>query len=190
MRIFCFLFLLVSLVSPVNARDIADLNVPEDLTVENGVVLHLNGAGIRNKLFFKIYIAELYMQNPSSDVVKVIGDEGQKRVVMHFLYDEVAKDKLVEAWNEGFHANTDQQQLAILQIRINQFNSMFDNVKKGDEVFLDYISGKGTQVTIRNQVKGVVTGKDFNDALLAIWLGKEPISAELRKELLNYSIKP
>jgi hypothetical protein len=190
MRIICFLFLLVSLVSPVNARDIADVNIPEDLTMESGIKLHLNGVGIRNKLFFKIYIAELYMQNPSSDAAKVIGDEGQKRVVMHFLYGEVAKDKLVEAWNEGFHANIDQQQLATLQAKINQFNSMFDNVKKGDEVFLDYIPGRGTQVTIRNQVKGVVTGKDFNDALLAIWLGKEPISTELRKELLNYSIKP
>lgn len=187
MRIFCFLFLLVSLASPVKARDIADVNIPEDLTVENGVTLHLNGAGIRNKVFFKIYIAELYMQHPSSDIAKVIADEGQKRVVMHFLYDELGKDKLVEAWNEGFRANVDQQQLASLQARINQFNAMFDNVKKSDEVFLDYIPGKGTQVTIRNQVKGLVTGKDFNDALLAIWLGKDPISSELRKELSDYS---
>jgi hypothetical protein len=189
MRIFYILFLLVFLTSPVTARDLADVNIPEELTVENGLTLHLNGAGIRNKLFFKIYIAELYMQHPSSDVVKVVGDEGQKRIVMHFLYDEVKKDKLVEAWNEGFRANIDQQILVSLQKRIDQFNAMFDDVKKGDEVLLDFIPGKGTQVTIRKQVKGVVAGKDFNDALLSIWLGKEPVSAELRRELLDYSKK-
>jgi hypothetical protein len=187
MRIFCILFLLVSLAVPAPARDIADVNVPENVSAENGTSLHLNGAGIRNKLFFKIYIAELYMQHPSSDIAKVIADEGQKRVVMHFLYDELGKEKLVEAWNEGFHANVDQQQLTALQPRINQFNAMFDNVKKGDEIILDYFPGKGTQVSIRNQVKGLVPGKDFNDALLAIWLGKEPVSAELRKELSDYS---
>jgi len=189
MRIFCFLFLLVSLASQVNAREIAAVNVPEELTASDGAALHLNGAGIRYKLFFKIYIAGLYLQHPSSDVSKVIGDEGQKRVVMHFLYDEVGKDKLIEAWNEGFHANTNQQQLTSLQAGISQFNSMFDNVKKGDDIFLDFIPGKGTQVTIRNQVKGIVSGKDFNDALLTIWLGKEPVSPELRKELLDYSEK-
>lgn len=106
---------------------------------------------------------------------------------MHFIYDELGKEKLVEAWNEGFQANTDPKQLALLQARITQFNSMFDNVKKGDEILLDFIPEQGTRVTIRNQVKGVVPGKDFNDALLLIWLGKEPVSSELRKELLNYT---
>ena len=187
MRIFSFLFLFILLASSVGAREIADVNVPEKITLGDGVTLHLNGAGVRSKLFFKIYIAELYMQHPASDTVKLIGDGGQKRMVMHFIYDELGKEKLVEAWNEGFRANTDQKQLDLLQARITQFNSMFDNVKKGDEIFLDFIPEKGTQVMIRNQVKGVVPGKDFNDALLSIWLGKEPVSPELRKELLDYT---
>ena len=187
MRVFSFLFLFVLLASSVNAREVADVNVPETLSGADGVILHLNGAGIRSKFFFKIYIAELYMQNPTSDVVKLLGDEGQKKMVMHFIYDEVSKDKLTEGWDEGFQANTDQKQLALLQTRISQFNAMFDTVKKGDEIALDYIPGKGTQVSIRNQVKGVVPGKDFNDALLAIWLGKDPVTTDLRKELLEYT---
>ena len=187
MRIFSFLFLFVLLASSVSAREIADVAVPETLTGADGVMLHLNGAGIRAKFFFKIYIAELYMQNPTSDVVKLLGDDGQKRMVMHFIYDEVSKEKLTEGWDEGFQANTDQKQLALLQARITRFNGLFDTVKKGDEIALDYTPGKGTQVSIRNQVKGVVPGKDFNDALLAIWLGKEPVTPELRKELLDYT---
>jgi hypothetical protein len=187
MRIFSFLFLFVLLASSVSAREIADVNVPETLTGGDGVMLHLNGAGIRSKFFFKIYIAELYMQHPTSDVVKLLSDDGQKRMVMHFIYEELSKEKLTEAWDEGFRANTDQKQLALLQTRITQFNGLFDSVKKGDEIALDYTSEKGTQVSIRNQVKGVVPGKDFNDALLAIWLGKEPVTPELRKELLDYT---
>ena len=185
MRIFSFLFLFLT--SFVNARENADVNVPEKITVGDGVTLQLNGAGIRSKVFFKIYIAELYMQHPTADSARLISNQGWKRMVMHFIYDELGKEKLVEAWNEGFQANTDPKQLALLQARITQFNSMFDNVKKGDEILLDFIPEQGTRVTIRNQVKGVVPGKDFNDALLLIWLGKEPVSSELRKELLNYT---
>jgi hypothetical protein len=187
MRIFSFLFLFILLASSGIAREIADVNVPENITGGDGVTLHLNGAGVRSKFFFKIYVAELYMQHPTSDPVKLIGDEGRKRMVMYFIYDDLSKEKLIEAWNEGFHANTDQEKLAVLQARITQFNAMFDTVKKGDEISLEYIPGKGTLVSIRNQAKGVVPGKDFNDALLAIWLGKEPVSPELRKELLDYA---
>ena len=189
MRLLSLFFLFILLASSVNAKDIADVNVPDKITAEDGLTLHLNGAGIRSKLFFKIYIAELYVQHPTSDAAKLISDEGRKRMVMHFIYDELGKEKLVDAWNEGFQANTDQKQLSVLQGRISQFNSMFDTVKKGDEIILDFIPEKGTKVTLRNEVKGVVPGKDFNDALLSIWLGKEPVTPELRKELLDYTGK-
>ncbi|MDR3630383.1 MAG: chalcone isomerase family protein [Desulfocapsaceae bacterium] len=187
MRIVCLVFLLVSLAVSASAREIADVKIPATVAAGDGVVLHLNGAGIRSKFFFQIYIAELYMEHPASNIASVIGDEGRKRIVMHFLYEELGKDKLTEAWDEGFRANTSPQQLALLQTRIAEFNAMFDSVKKGDQISLDYTPAKGTEVKIRNQVKGVVPGKDFNDALLGIWLGKEPVSPELRKELLDYT---
>ncbi len=189
MRILSIVLLLVLVSAPAFAGEIADVTVPEQIHAPDGVSLRLNGAGIRYKFFFKIYVAELYMEHPAVDAEKVIADQGQKKVVMHFIYSEVGKDKLVEGWNEGFHANLSPNQFAALQERINSFNAMFDTVKSGDEISLDYIPGQGTQVTIRGQVKGVVAGKDFNDALLSIWLGKEPVSDELRKELLEHTEK-
>ena len=45
--------------------------------------------------------------------------------------------------------------------------------------------GTGTQVTIKGTVKGVIAGKDFNDALLSIWLGEKPVTAKLKDEMLG-----
>lgn len=171
---------------PAYAREVAGVNVAETLEGTSGTSLKLNGAGIRSKLFFKIYVAELYLQNPSADLKAVIGDDVQKRMIMHFLYKELSKEKMVEIWNEGFAANTTPEQLATLKDRIQQFNDMFVTVKKGDEVELDYFPGTGTKVTIAGIEKGVVSGKDFSDALLAIWLGEKPASPDLKKELLNF----
>jgi hypothetical protein len=187
MRIINVLVLLALFSTPVFARTVADVNVPEMITVGNGVHLQLNGAGIRYKFFFKIYIAELYVEHPTTDAHKVIADEGRKRVVMHFLYHKVTKEDLNDAWNEDFKANLNQLQFAALKERIKQFNSMFETVKSGDDILLDYIPGTGTEVTIQGQAKGIVPGKDFNDALLSVWLGKKPISEDLRKELLGAS---
>ncbi len=50
----------------VNAKEIAGVMVQETMQTEDGVVLHLNGAGIRSKFFFDIYIAKLYMEHPSN----------------------------------------------------------------------------------------------------------------------------
>jgi hypothetical protein len=185
MRLVILCYLLLGSLS-ANALEIAGVGVEEVLQTTDGSELYLNGAGIREKFFFDIYIAELYMENPSNSADEVIENSGRKRVVMHFLYDEVTKDKLIEGWNEGFHGNSSTDEVLKLQRRIDQFNEMFDDVKKGDLIVLDFIPHSGTVVTIANQHKGVIPGKDFNDALLRIWLGKEPVDNGLKEKLLSY----
>jgi hypothetical protein len=170
----------------VNAKEIAGVMMQETMQTEDGVLLHLNGAGIRSKFFFDIYIAQLYLEHPSNVAKEVIENQGRKRMIMHFLYDEVEKDKLTEGWNEGFADNTPADEVAKLQERIDQFNAMFVDVKKNDIIVLDFFPNQGTVVTIAKQEKGVISGKDFNDALLRIWLGEKPVTKGLKEKLLGY----
>ncbi|BCL62985.1 chalcone isomerase [Desulfomarina profundi] len=171
---------------PVCAREIEGVNVAETLQGAGGKTLQLNGAGVRTKFFFNIYIAELYMEHPSAVAREVLAADGEKRMVMHFLYSEVGKEKLVDGWNEGFEANCTKTELENLRVRINQFNSFFTDVKKNDIIVLDFVPGQGTAVTIAGKDKGRIKGRDFNDALLKIWLGKEPVTSSLKEKLLDY----
>jgi hypothetical protein len=184
-KLFLF-FVLFFMAYPVGAKEIEGVAIDEQITAEDGAVLQLNGAGIRKKVFFKIYIAQLYLQNPATETAQIISDDGRKRIVMHFLYDKVEKEKLVAGWNEGFAANSDPAMLAALQPRIDTFNAMFDeDAVKGDRIVFDYLPGKGTAVMTKGKDRGIIEGKDFNDALLSIWLGKNPISTDLREALLQ-----
>lgn len=168
------------------AAEIAGVTIEEELVAVDGTSLQLNGAGIRSKFFFKIYIAELYLENPTGEAAEAIADNGYKRVVMHFLYDEVEQEKLVDGWNEGFAANLDDEAHKKLQPRIDTFNTMFtEAMASGDRIVFDYVPGQGTRVSIKGEEKGILTGKDFNDALLSIWLGDEPVSSGLRQDLLQ-----
>ena len=168
------------------AKELAGVQISEKISID-GVdqPLVLNGVGIRYKLFFKIYIAALYLPQPQSDGAMVVSANQPGRMMMHILYDEVPLKKLVSAWNEGFEDNLNEKQLAALKPRIEQFNQMFSDLHEGDQVLLDFVPPRGTRITIKGVEKGWISGADFQSALLAIWLGEDPVTEELQQALLG-----
>lgn len=178
--------LLMSAAAPLQAREFHDIQFPDRITLTGTETpLQLNGIGFRTKFFFKVYIGALYTQNRASTRDDVVSQRGPKRLLMHFVYDEVESEKLVAAWNEGFEANTSRAQLEKLRDRIQRFNALFPTVHAGDVVQLDYIPGSGTRVTINGAQRAVIEGADFNTALLDIWLGEEPADEDLKEAMLG-----
>jgi hypothetical protein len=179
-------FLLVFSSGVTNAREFHDIRFADTVTIPGTQqALQLNGIGYRSKFFFNIYIGALYTATRAKTPEAVLSQSGPKRLLMHFVYSEVSREKLVDAWNEGFEDNTPAGDLARLRERIDQFNAMFPTLHSGDEVLLDYIPDKGTVVSINGEIKGVIKGKDFNHALLNIWLGDEPADSDLKDALLG-----
>ena len=179
-------FVLMVVVQSAGAREIAGVTIPESVTIKNKVLV-LNGAGIRKKLFIKVYVGALYLTVKRGAVGEILSDPGAKRIVMSFLYKEVTAEKLVAGWNEGFAGNNTAEELKLLQDRINQFNSLFTTVRKGDEIRLDYMPQEGTRVWINDALKGTIPGEDFSRALLKIWLGSKPSDAGLKEAMLGNS---
>ena len=178
--------LLLTLNANLAAREIADVKLDDQISVD-GIEknLLLNGAGIRYKFFFKIYVGALYLPEKQNSANEVLKTANPNRIVMHFLYDEVEKKKLVNAWLEGFEENVESAAFLALKERLEKFNGMFSDMHSGDVVLLDYLPQKGTRVTIKGENKGVIEGDDFNRALLSVWLGEEPVTEELKDAMLG-----
>lgn len=184
-KIFIACFLMASMATS-GAREVAGISLPERIARDaDNVELILNGAGIRKKFFFSIYLASLYLQQPTGDIAEVIDIDKPARVQMQILYSKVEKEKFVDGWNDGFSANLSPEKLQAVRERLVQFNGMFETLVEGDLISLDYIPGEGTHVTIKGVEKGVVPGGDFYQALLMVWLGDSPVSQSLKKELLG-----
>ena len=171
-------------VQSVAAREIAGVAVPESVTLKNKALV-LNGAGIRKKLFMKIYVCALYLTAKRTAASEILADPEAKRIVMSFLYKEVGVERQVEGWNKGFRDNNSGEELKGLQDLINLFNSLFTTVRKGDVIRFDYMPEEGTQVWINDTLNGIVPGEDFFAALLKIWLGPKPAEANLKDALLG-----
>lgn len=183
----CLFFMIITLlvaVESVGAREIAGVNVPESITVDNKVLV-LNGAGIRKKFFMKIYVGALYLTVKRSTADDILADPGAKSIVMHFLYKEVSAERMVKGWNDGFADNNSAEERKVMQDRINQFNSFFPAVQRGDVIKFEYLPQEGTRVWINDTLKGSVAGEDFARALLKIWLGPEPAEESLKEAMLG-----
>lgn len=184
MRIFTLLCFLMPFTA--SAFTIADTNIPETVSHSaQSTKLTLNGAGMRTKFIFDIYIGSLYLETKQRTPKDVYKTHGEKRISMHFLYDEVSKEKLINGWNDGFENNHTKEELKNLKTQIDQFNSLFISVKKGDVVNLNIIPTTGTKVVINNKVMGLVEGDNFFTALLKIWLGDEPADSDLKEAMLG-----
>lgn len=174
------------LIFPLNAAEIAKVTIPDQITQDgSGEALVLNGAGIRYKFIFKIYIGALYLPQQIAVADEIINSNGPKRILMHFLYDKVEKQDLENAWREGFSANHDQAVMDQLEQRINRFSALFADVVKGDVIWLDNIPGAGTRVYFNGEMKDTIPGDDFFPALLRIWIGSDPVTTALKRAMLG-----
>jgi len=170
----------------VHAKNISGVDISENISLsDNSKPLVLNGTGIRSKFIFDIYIGSLYLEEKQTNTSAIYNAKGQKSIRMHFLYDEVSQEKLVSGWNDGFEGNNSEEELAKLKSRINQFNSFFIRVKKGDTIYLNFFPSIGTEIVINNSRKGIIKGNDFFTAILKIWLGDDPADEDLKAAMLG-----
>jgi hypothetical protein len=154
-----------------DAKIVAGVKLGDTATV-NGQTLVLNGAGVRKKLFIKVYAGALYLPAKQSDAATILAADVPRRMVMHFVFD-VGKGKIAEAWTEGLEANTPNAS-ADVKNAFRTLSLWMEDMKKGQEIVLSYVPASGTTVEVNGKVKGTLPGKAVADAILATWIGPKP----------------
>lgn len=187
-----WLYMLAALSARVGAAEV------EGITIEDAVALGkagpqvvLNGAGVRHKLaFIKLYVGALYLPAKSADAGQVLKDPGAKRIAMHVLVDALTAKELIASLNNALAANHIPAELALIESRLQELNRMMNaigTIRKGGTVFLDYVPGQGTRITVNGEEKLMIRGEDFFRALLRIWIGARPVDGRLRDSMLGGS---
>ena len=176
--------------SAAQALEIEGVRIDEKLRLTaGGPELVLNGAGVRHKLVFaRIYVGSLYLTHKMNAREAILADPGPKRVSMHVLADEVTASELIASMNNTLAANLLPHELALLEKRIRNLNRMMSSIKvikRGSVVYLDYLPGTGTRITVNGEEKITIPGADFFPAMLQIWIGLTPVDGGLRDAMLG-----
>lgn len=153
-----------------------------------GAALQLNGAGVRTRAIFKVYVAALYVPQKSTDAAALLAQKGPRRVTLTMLRN-VDADSFAGALNDGLKANHTEAQLAGWKAQIDALNASLAAVgeaRKGDVIQIEFAPATGTRVLVNGQPRGAaMPGEDFLAALLRIWLGDKPADGSLKKGLLG-----
>jgi hypothetical protein len=168
------------------AAEIEGVRIPDRARIGDAEVV-LNGAGVRTRFLFKVYVGALYLPQKTSSAQAAIADPRAKRVAMHILR-ELTSEQLFSALKDGLAANHAPGDLEKMEPQAGQLEGIFRAVKAaraGDVIWLDHLPGAGTRITVNAQDKGTVAGEEFNRALLRIWLGDQPADADLKRAMLG-----
>jgi hypothetical protein len=179
------LFLLIAF--PSYGAEIAGVRLEDQDRVAN-TELSLNGAGLRKRAFFQVYAIGLYLPEKKSAAAEAVAASGAKRVAIHMLRD-VGAGQFTDALMDGMKDNHSEADMKALDPRARQLAAIMaemNEAKKGMRITLDWVPAAGTQVTVDGKAAGAaIPGEDFYRALLRIWLGDNPVQADLKKALLG-----
>lgn len=167
------------------ALDVAGVKVEERVQVA-GKELALNGAGLRTRLFFKVYVAALYAEKPSKDATVLIAGPGNRRIVMTMLR-ELDAETLQGALEEGLRNNLTEAERAALKPSIEALGTAMRSIGKvvpGDTVTLDF-SGEGLSIAYNGSPRGKIADERIGPAVLKVWLGEKPAEEALKQALLG-----
>ncbi|GAB1383966.1 MAG TPA: chalcone isomerase family protein [Ottowia sp.] len=174
----------------VAAVDIAGVKVDEALSVA-GTRLQLNGAGVRYKGPFKVYVGDLYATRPVKSLDELIAAPGPKRLGMTFLR-EINSAEFGKMLTRGIEDNVSRSEVSKIIPGMIKMGDIFAANKAfapGDVCVLEWDPAKGLSVW----VKGKLQAEPMNDpvffrALMSIWFGHSPADWKLKDELLG--VKP
>lgn len=169
-----------------NALEVSGIKLADSVHLGSRDLV-LNGAGLRTRFFFKVYVAALYLGEKTHAAEAALNQSGVKRVSMHILR-EISDEKMLNAFNEAIVANHTPAEMQALEPQLRELTAIFHaigKVKEGDVVDLDYFPDSGTQFIVNGVQRGNIAGAVFNRALLRIWLGDKPAQDDLKQEMLG-----
>lgn len=184
MRIILVLASVLFMSGSLQALEVEGVELPENLSLE-GQELVLNGAGVRKKFFFNLYVGSLYLEEKTQDAESVIQSDSPMAIELHIISDKINSDNMTEATLEGFEKATGGNTKP-LQGEIDRLIRAFDEeFNEGDSFQLLYLPQKGVKVYKNGELQTSVSGLAFKRALFGIWLGDEPAQQSLKQGMLG-----
>jgi Chalcone isomerase-like len=178
----------------LHAQAVTVEGVKYERTVQVGnTPLQLQGAGVRYKVFFKVYTAGLYLTVKAPTPEAVLAAPGPKRMHIVMLRD-IDANELGKLFTKGMEQNSPREEFSKSINGVLRMSDLFSAKKKlakGEYFTVDWLPGSGTVVTVDGGAPTEpIKEPEFFNALMKIWLGNSPADWQLKDALLGKQAAP
>ncbi len=150
--------------------------VPDEMTVAD-TVLPLASCALREESIADLYVVALYLP-PQAEPRQAVREDVAKGVLVQVVYEGRVPDAVPDDWSEALREELDSEMRAALQ-------DAYADVKTGDVIAVAYTPDSGTTITIGGRQVAAQPGDGPIAALLEMWVGVRPVSADLKRLLLT-----
>lgn len=167
--------------------NVAGVKIDDSASVA-GSALVLNGAGVRYKGPFRVYTAALYTGKKTSTPESVHASAGPKRIALTMLR-EIDAGELGNLFMRSMENNTPRSDLLKILPSLSRMGSIFAEQKRlaaGESIQMDWVPGTGMVLNIKGKtLEQAFKEPEFFQAMLDIWIGKNPADWMLKDALLG-----
>ena len=148
--------------------------------------LTLNGIASYELLRKEIYIAALYLIEPSDNPHTILTSSQSKRMAIKVTAKRWSPRRWSRMWQNDIAINNPFASDDELTNQLMLFSGFLDSpLTQGDEILIDYIATQGTSISINNvKIIQTPTSQLFN-YLLNVWIGKLPPSGNFKRRILS-----
>lgn len=158
----------------------------QTVTLENGSSLELKGIGVATEFRTETYIGALYAPVGLESVALFKDYTTPKRMVVRYIPETYSYRKVSRHFKERIAMNNDREIWQPLTREIVTFSRVFnDNFVRGDEIRLDFIPGKGTQVYLNDVLFETIENPEFFNLMLDAWTGSVPPSKAFKQGIMG-----
>jgi hypothetical protein len=166
---------------PLNAAEIEGIRFKDTYVAEN-TKLRLTGVGLLRYWGFKAYVGAFYLEE-GAPIDNFMSDTA-KRIELEY-FRSIKGEDFGPATNKSIAKNVDSRTFDRLRPQIEFHNSLYQDVQPGDRYSLTYVPGRGTELALNGEPKGIIEGAEFAAAVFSIWLGPKPMNENFKKQLLG-----
>jgi long-chain acyl-CoA synthetase len=167
-----------------SAREVGGVNLADTASVA-GRELVLNGAGVRKRAIFSVYVGSLYVPEKATSAQAVLA-KAPRRIQLNLLRN-LSSDQLIDALMDGLKQNTTAAEMQAIAVQTGEMAAImksFGQAKEGSVVTLDFVDG-ATKIGLNGAEQGSIDGEAFNRALTRVWVGEHPVQEDLRRAMLG-----
>lgn len=165
--------------TPAWSAQVAGVTLPPTETA-GGTQLQLAGCSVREKLWMDLYAVSLYLPQDMASVARMTDDQVPKLVRLDVTYDGQVPNGLPSEWKQRLQPQVSPEFMQTLE-------SHYNNLRGGDTVRISYAPGGGTTLSVNGNTIATRLGGDLMNAMLRLWVGTDPVSQDIKRNLLQGS---